>query len=64
MELKTRFSAGRELLFITSEDVIDEAVAIDDPTIDSMIYNLLEVAIDLAFLTNRPIQGYLNDLLS
>ena len=63
MELKTRFSAGRKLLFITSEDVIDEAVAIDDPTIDSMIYNLLEVAIDLAFLTNRPIQGYLNDLL-
>ena len=64
MELKTRFSAGRELLFITSVGVIDEAVAIDDPTIDSMIYNLLEVAIDLAFLTNRPIQGYLNDLLS
>jgi hypothetical protein len=37
MELKTRFSAGRKLLF--------------------------EVAIDLAFMANRPIQDYLNDLL-
>jgi hypothetical protein len=63
MELKTRFSAGRKLLFITSEDVIDEEVTIYDPNIDNMIYNLLEVAIDLAFMANRPIQDYLNDLL-
>ena len=63
MELKTRFSAGKKL-FISSEDVIDEAVTIDDPTIDNTIYNLLEVAIDLALIKNRPIQDYLNDLLS
>lgn len=63
MELKTRFSAGRKLLFITSEDVIDEEVTIYDPNIDNMIYNLLEVVIDLAFLSDRHIQDYLNDLL-
>lgn len=63
MKLKTRFSAGRKLLFITSEDVIDEEVTIYDPNIDNMIYNLLEVAIDLAFMANRHIQDYLNDLL-
>lgn len=63
MKLKTRFSAGRKLLFITSEDVIDEEVTIYDPNIDNMIYDLLEVAIDLAFMANRPIQDYLNDLL-
>lgn len=63
MELKTRFSAGKKILFISSEDVIDEAVTIDNPAIDNTIYNLLEVAIDLALLKNRPIQDYLNDLL-